>query len=136
MANRVLDSGRALLDDMAEIIGNLFQRSAGLPCPMGEVMAWVVKGNVSNHIPFLLRCLLLERAEPLMNAKFGQVGATLGGEDIWAGFIAATVLEIEVEGWRTSFKRSIFWRFFPLWPTTSHSSFGPTLVLAKSKCET
>ena len=65
---------------------------------MGKIMAQIMKREVSNLVPLIFVRLLLKRTEPMMNARLRQPLAPLRGENVRAGGITSTMLNI-LEEW-------------------------------------
>jgi hypothetical protein len=74
---------------------------------MREIMPQVMKAQFSNQLLMTPIRLAFEGAEPVMDARLGEMGITLQREDIGADLIAPAVLKIVVEGRRASLSRSM-----------------------------
>src|SRR2546421_8145494 len=79
-----LESRRPYPGALPHIVGHFFHCPPRLVCPLGEVVPQVIESDLRNHSP-LARCGLgLERAEPVVDALFGQALAALREKHIGA----------------------------------------------------
>jgi hypothetical protein len=91
-----LKSRHPLLGDLSQIVGHFFGEPPCRSCPLGEVVAQVIEGEILDHCPLLPAALRLERAEPIVDAFFGQALTALGGKHI--GSLAVTAgLQVGIE---------------------------------------
>src|SRR5260370_35913872 len=82
---------------MPKIIRHFFKLPACLSCPVGEVIAQVMEGEILDHFPLMLRGLSLEHAEPIVDRFFRQTLAALRRKHIGACCIASG-LQVLIEG--------------------------------------
>ena len=97
ISRRRLDSWSSFFGHMPQIIGHLFQRPVSFSCAVRKIMAQVVEREVSDLLPLILVCLLLEATEPMVNTRFRQSLAPLRCKDIGTLWITPTMLKIRKE---------------------------------------
>lgn len=73
---------------------------------MSKIVPQIVKGEISNQVPFILLGRMLERTEPMVNAIFCEMCASLRSKDIYRLWITTAVLEIVVE-WTACFIQEV-----------------------------
>src|SRR5258708_40352393 len=83
---------------MSQVIGYLFQCPASFSCSMGEVVAQIMKGKVSNLFPLVFVCPQFECTKPMMNARFRELLISLRGKEVGTLRITSAMLKIREEG--------------------------------------
>src|SRR5216110_1754734 len=72
IANGGLNSWSPPLGDMAQVIGHFLQRPASFPCPVCEIMAQIVKGDLVDGLCLLASCLFpFQLLPPVLNPILG-----------------------------------------------------------------
>lgn len=97
VAHRGLDRRGALVGSVTQIVGDLLDGPVRLPRAVGEVVPEVVEVDIGNQLPLVFGGLRAQLSEPVVDARLGKPGNTLGGEDVGAFGVPASVMQIIVQ---------------------------------------